>query len=169
MDKNLTKTLEEQTKTEKMIQKIFDKFGFNTKLSEKYSDEIELMKEEHYYFAYKLLYKLPYYYSALDAGMPWFAYWVYNILNIYQESNLELNYATKLKFVQFLKELQHENGGFCGYSRGMPQVISNYAAVMAIVALGIEEGYDLINKEKMKNYLLSMKNNKKNSESNSLS
>ena len=73
----------------------------------------------------------------------------------------------KLKFLPFLKELQDPDGGFSGSSKGLPHTISNYAAVMAIINLGLKEGYELINREKMKSFLLKMKNNNLSNRTNS--
>ena len=75
------------------------------------------------------------------------------------KDNYDLSYDMKLQFVQVLKELQHEDGGFTGSPRGFAHLIATYAAVMSIVNLGIQEAYDIIDIPKMKNFLLKMKNN----------
>lgn len=67
------------------------------------------------------------------------------------EYNLSLN--TKLMFVEFIKELQHKDGGFCGSAGGFPHLISSYAAVMAIANLAIKEAYDIIDIPKMREFL----------------
>ena len=41
----------------------------------------------------------------------------------------------------------------------MTHVASTYAAVMAIVNIGTEEAYDIIDVPKLRSYLLSVKNN----------
>ena len=65
----------------------------------------------------------------------------------------------KMQFVQVLKELQHEDGGFRGSPRGHAHLIATYAAIMSIANLGIPEAYDIVDIPKMKNFLLKMKNN----------
>ena len=58
-----------------------------------------------------------------------------------------------MRFVQVLKELQHEDGGFLGSPKGFAHLITTYAALMS-VNLGIPEAYNLIDIPKMKNFLL---------------
>ena len=102
--------------------------------------------------------KLPGGYSSLDAGYPWLIYWITNIISLCKD-NYAINHDNKLQLVKMLKELQHEDGGFRGAPKGHAHLISTYAAVMAIANLGIPEAYDIIDINKMKNYLLKMKNN----------
>ena len=101
---------------------------------------------------------LPRGYGSLDSGYPWFTYWITNIIAMCRD-NYDLSYEMKMQFVQILKELQHEEGGFRGSPRGQAHLIATYAAVMSVVNLGIQEAYDLVDIPKMKNFLLKMKNN----------
>jgi len=166
MDKNkdLTRSTIEQSQIEDIVRNIFTENNFNIKDSENYKDceednEIKYLSVLHYEFAKNLMKQIPTGYESLDSGMPWFSYWVLNILNMCEKNNFVLSYNMKMKFVTYLKELKHPDGGFCGYSKGIPHIISNYAAVMAIIALGMEEGYELIDIPKMETFLLKMKNN----------
>ena len=52
-----------------------------------------------------------------------------------------------------------ETGGFAGAPGLMTHIASTYAAVLAIVNIGTEEAYDIIDVAKLKSYLLSVKNN----------
>lgn len=156
---NINRTFNEQKKVEELIDKIFKMENFDIKNHELYDNDFEFDVEGHYNFAKKMIYSLPKGYASLDSGMPWFAYWVLNIIDISSKSKYELSYNLKLKFVDYLKELQHLEGGFCGYSKGQPHVVSNYAAVMAIISLGIKESYEIIDIPKMRNFLIKMKNN----------
>ena len=155
----ITKTLIDQKNTENSIIKIFLKYGFDIKDAEAFTNQINFNPQLHYNYAANMIYNLPPSFKYLDSGMPWFTYWILNILEITNIQDYELPHSLKLKFVDILKELQHSEGGFRGYSYGIPHLASNYAAILAICLLGIKEAYDIINVEKMRNYLKSMKNN----------
>ena len=148
----------DQENTELRVLKYFEEVGFSTRSSEEFNGEAKYYRLLHYNFAKKLMSKLPGGYSSLDSGYPWLLYWVTNIISMCKD-NYALNHNDKMQFVQILKELQHEEGGFCGSPKGHAHLISTYAAVMAIVNLGIPEAYDIIDINKMKNFLLKMKNN----------
>ena len=148
----------DQENTELRVLKYFEEVGFSTRSSEEFNGEAKYYRLLHYNFAKNLMSKLPGGYSSLDSGYPWLLYWVTNIITMCKD-NYALNQKDKMQFVQILKELQHEDGGFCGSPKGHAHLISTYAAVMAIVNLGIPEAYDIIDINKMKNFLLKMKNN----------
>jgi protein farnesyltransferase subunit beta len=158
-DNNKNRTFREQSYVEKEIDKIFKMSEFDIGNPDKYDKDIEYEREKHFNFAKKMIYRLPGGYSQLDAGMPWFSYWVLNILDMCSDKKIELSYANKIKFVNYLKELQHEDGGFSGYAKGIPHIVSNYAAIMAIIALDMKEGYEIVDRQKMKSFLKRMKNN----------
>ena len=69
-----------------------------------------------------------------------------------------IDHGFKLKLVELLKDLQHEDGGFRGAPKGVAHISSTCIAVLAIINLGIPEAYDIIDIPKMRNYLLKMKN-----------
>ena len=155
---NKRETDRDQEVTELSVLKYFEEVGFSTKSSEDYNGEAKYFRLLHYNFAKKLMSELPNGYTSLDAGFPWLVYWITNIISM-SKDNYEISHENKMQLVQILKELQHEDGGFCGSPKGYAHLISTYAAVMAIVNLGIPEAYDIIDIEKMKNFLLKMKNN----------
>ena len=153
-----TRTDIDQEKVEENILKLFKDEGFTTKDSEAFKGEAKYFRLAHYNFAKKLITSLPGGYGSLDSGFPWFTYWITNIIYMCKD-NYDLNYEMKMQFVQVLKELQHEDGGFRGSPRGHAHLIATYAAIMSIVNLGIPEAYDIVDIPKMKNFLLKMKNN----------
>jgi protein farnesyltransferase subunit beta len=164
---HITKTLVDQRNTENSIINIFQKYGFEINDAEAFTNHINFNPQLHYNYAAKMIYNLPPSFKYLDSGMPWFTYWILNILEITNVQDYELPHSLKLKFVDILKELQHSEGGFRGYSYGIPHLASNYAAILAICLLGIKEAYEIINVEKMRKYLKSMKNNNTLKEGNS--
>ena len=153
-----TKTDLDQEKVEEKVLQLFEEAGFSTKDSENFKEFAQYFRFSHYNFAKKLINKMPGGYSSYDSGFPWFTYWITNIISMCKD-NYNLTYDNKMQFVQILKELQHEDGGFIGAPKGIAHLISTYAAVMSIVNLGIPEAYDIVDIPKMKNFLLKMKNN----------
>ena len=89
-----------------------------------------------------------------------YTFLIYGVINniLMLKDHCEIDYELKLKIIELLKDFQHEDGGFRGAPKGEAHLISTYAAVMAIVDLGIPEAYDIIDIPKMKNYLLKMIN-----------
>ncbi|MCQ2817197.1 MAG: protein farnesyltransferase subunit beta [archaeon] len=155
----LSRTDKDQKETETAVLKFLKKANFNINDSENFNgEEAEYLRELHFNYIRRHLHSLPHYYKSSDTGMPWFAYWILNVLEM-TKGEYEIDYNTKLQIVNFLKQLQDPEGGFRGMPRGISHLVSTYAAVMAIVNLGIEEGYKIINIPKMKQYLLRMKNN----------
>jgi protein farnesyltransferase subunit beta len=106
-----------------------------------------------------MLNKIPGPYHSLNAGLPWFAYWTLNIFDMLNKGNIEISREIKLNYVDYLKELHNKEGGFSGYSKGISNVISSYAAILAICILDIPEAYDIIDIKKMKEFILKNKNN----------
>ena len=154
----MRRTDRDQENTELSVLKFFEEVGFSTKSSEEYEGEAKYFRLLHYNFAKKLMMEMPNGYTSLDAGFPWLVYWITNIISM-SKDNYEISHDNKMQLVQILKELQHEDGGFCGNPKGYAHLISTYAAVMAIVNLDMPEAYDIIDIPKMKNFLLKMKNN----------
>ena len=156
--KKLSRTDKDQYEVEKKIKEIFDQIHFSTKHSEEYESELNYLREKHYMFARKQIQKLSSHYMPHDTGYPWIPYFISNILEMTKE-DFELSLNTKLQIVDLFRELQHPEGGFCGAPKTLPHLISTYAAVMALMNLGIKEAYDLIDIPKIRNFLIKMKNN----------
>lgn len=154
-----TRTSKEQNQTEELVLKYFLHYCFDINDADAFIKKINFDPSLHYKFARNMIYDLPSSCKYLDSGIPWFTYWILNIMELCNEEDLVLSNSLKLKFVTILKELQHPDGGFRGYSYGISHLASNYAAILAICLLGTEEGFSMINVKKMKSYLLSMKNN----------
>ena len=107
-----------------------------------YSNGLSFLKNS------KTMLQMPGAYSTLDSGYPWLVYWITNIISMCKD-NYAISHENKMQMDQILKELQHEDGGFCGTTKGHAHLISSYAAVMAIVNLNIPEAYEIIDIPKM--------------------
>ncbi len=69
----------------------------------------------------------------------------------------ELSYELKLKAVQKLRNCLNDDGGFGGGFGQMSHLAPTYAAVNTIAILGIQEGFELINRQKMLGFFMSLK------------
>jgi prenyltransferase beta subunit len=66
----------------------------------------------------------------------------------------------KSKCCSYLRQCHNnEEGGFGGAPYHRSHIASSYAAMLAIVNIGTKEAYDIIDIEKMKKFLISVKNN----------
>lgn len=154
---HMIQTDRDQEETQYLVDSIFKSVKFSTDNSENYSYQIPFHKLKHFTYAKDLIFTLPEYYCSIENGLPWFPYWILNIIEMCKDEH-NLSHSLKIEFVKMLKILQHEDGGFCGTTKGISHLISSYAALMAIVNLGIKEAYDIIDIPKMRSYILKMKN-----------
>jgi len=161
-------TVIDQTQTEKMIEQIFNKFNFHVKNADKYEGNIKFFSDKHHKFTNHMLSRIPLGYHQLNSGLPWFAYWTLNVFDMLNKQKIDLSYEIKMEFVKYLKDLHNDDkGGFSGYSKGFSNVISSYAAILAICILDIPEAYEIVDIKKMREFILSCKNDdlqNKNSE-----
>jgi prenyltransferase beta subunit len=66
----------------------------------------------------------------------------------------------KIKCCAYLRRCWNEDeGGFAGAPGLQVHIASNYAAILAIVNIGTEEAYSIVDVAKMKACLLRLKNN----------
>jgi protein farnesyltransferase subunit beta len=63
------------------------------------------------------------------------------------------------KCISYLKQCYNpEEGAFSGMPKAVCHAASSYAAMLAIVNIGTEEAYDIVDREQMRKFLLKMKN-----------
>eukprot|EP00826_Nyctotherus_ovalis_P054970 TRINITY_DN7262_c0_g1_i5.p2 TRINITY_DN7262_c0_g1~~TRINITY_DN7262_c0_g1_i5.p2 ORF type:complete len:136 (+),score=31.09 TRINITY_DN7262_c0_g1_i5:391-798(+) len=85
---------------------------------------------------------------------------MFNVLEILNSGEIELPKEEQRKVMEYLKACQHPEGGFSGAPFMEAHVASTYSALCAIVQLGTEEAYQIVNREKTLQYLLRLKHNK---------
>lgn len=64
----------------------------------------------------------------------------------------------KQKCVEYLRRCHNPDGGFAGAPFHQSHVASSYAAMLAIVNIGTEEAYSIVDREGMRKFLHSIKN-----------
>eukprot|EP00831_Metopus_contortus_P081118 TRINITY_DN8457_c0_g1_i3.p1 TRINITY_DN8457_c0_g1~~TRINITY_DN8457_c0_g1_i3.p1 ORF type:complete len:427 (+),score=33.48 TRINITY_DN8457_c0_g1_i3:31-1281(+) len=143
------------------ISAMFLATDFEAKKADEYVYAFEVNKELHVKYIMKTLAAMPQWYSRMDSGQPWFLFWVTNTLDLLStsEKRYEISLSVKEKFISYLRACVHPEGGFSGSPGMEAHVASTYAALNAIISLQLEEGYKLIDREKMLSYLLRLKHN----------
>lgn len=95
-----------------------------------------------------------------DSGQPWFLYWLLNAIEVCNTQHIQISDDIKKRCCAYLRACHNpKEGGFSGAPHLQSHLASTYSAVMAIVCLATPEAYSIIDVPKMKQYLLSIKNN----------
>eukprot|EP00898_Chlorokybus_atmophyticus_P004253 jgi/Chlat1/4829/Chrsp31S04867 len=115
---------------------------------------IRLVRDKHAAYLLKGLKQLGSSYACLDASRTWLCYWILHALALLE---VPLPESLRLNCLDFLKRCQSTRGGFGGGPGQLPHLATNYAAVCAILTLGGEDAYSMIDREAMHQYLLSLK------------
>ncbi|XP_066532931.1 protein farnesyltransferase subunit beta [Hoplias malabaricus] len=113
-----------------------------------------LLREQHYQYLKKGLRHLSDAYECLDASRPWLCYWILHSLELLEEP---VPAAVASDVCQFLARCQCATGGFAGGPGQHAHLAPTYAAVNALCILGTEEAYNVINREKLLDFLYSVK------------
>ncbi|KAL1488034.1 hypothetical protein ABEB36_015407 [Hypothenemus hampei] len=146
-----TETTEEQIKVEKMVLKKYEDLHAQLNVNHNLP---ELLKEHHKRFLSSSLEHLSSSYETLDASRPWICYWILHPLSLL---GVRLEDSYKSRIVRFLAKCQSPTGGFGGGPGQMPHLAPTYAAVNALAILGTEEAFKVINRPKLYEFLLSVK------------
>ncbi|KAL5725178.1 protein farnesyltransferase [Ranunculus cassubicifolius] len=113
-----------------------------------------LHRDKHLEYLIKGLKQLGPSFSVLDANRPWLCYWILHSIALLGESNEgELEDAA----VEFLSRCQDQHGGYGGGPGQMPHLATTYAAVNSLITLGGEKALSSINRDKLREFLLRMK------------
>lgn len=98
-------------------------------------------------------------YKSLDASQSWLHYWGFNALDLLR---FKLTPATQTATIETLSQCQNKDiggggGGYCGGPYQEPHVLSTYAIVRALCAIGTEEAYKSIDRAGVLRFLRSVK------------
>ncbi|KAK2864353.1 hypothetical protein Q7C36_003507 [Tachysurus vachellii] len=144
-----TVTSAEQRKVERNIKEVL-----NVYQQIHSSPQPTLLREQHYQYLKKGLRHLSDAYECLDASRPWLCYWILHSLELLEEP-VPASVASDV--CQFLARCQSPTGGFAGGPGQHAHLAPTYAAVNALCILGTEEAYSVINREKLLDFLFSVK------------
>ncbi|KAJ6734619.1 PROTEIN FARNESYLTRANSFERASE SUBUNIT BETA [Salix purpurea] len=115
---------------------------------------LELQRDEHIKYLNEGLKQLGPSFVVLDSSRPWICYWIIHSMALLGES---LDYQLENNAIDFLNRCQDPNGGYGGGPGQMPHLATTYAAVNSIVTLGGQIALSSINRDKLYNFLLRMK------------
>ncbi|XP_063295865.1 protein farnesyltransferase subunit beta [Pelobates fuscus] len=143
-----TETSIEQKRVEQCVGTIFNMYKTHIK------EPLVLERDIHTHYLRKGLQHLSEGYECLDASRPWLCYWIVHSLGLLNEPIPE---SVASHVCQFLARCQDVNGGFAGGPGQQPHLAPTYAAVNALCSIGTEEAFDVINREKLQDFLYSLK------------
>lgn len=93
--------------------------------------------------------------QPLDASRSWVIYWDLHSLYLLKGDNF--TDQERKKIIATYSTFQHPDGGFGGGPKQQPHLAPTYAAVNSLVALKGSDSFDVINVQKLKQFLLSLK------------
>ncbi|KAJ2721386.1 CAAX farnesyltransferase (FTase) subunit beta [Coemansia sp. Benny D115] len=114
----------------------------------------KLYRRKHELFIRDSLPGLPGSFVALDASHPWFSFWCLNSLDI---MGCTIEAELKQKATADLRALQSPDGGFRGGSGQLPHLAGSFAAVMSIALIGTDEAFEMVDRCKMYDWMMTMK------------
>ncbi|XP_015910439.1 protein farnesyltransferase subunit beta [Parasteatoda tepidariorum] len=92
--------------------------------------------------------------EVLDASRPWLCYWILHSIELLGEP---IPSDIKSHIIEFLRACQHPNGGFGGGPGQDAHLAPTYAAVNALCILGETRAFEVIDRDKLVNFLFRMK------------
>ncbi|XP_041131303.1 protein farnesyltransferase subunit beta-like [Polyodon spathula] len=138
-----------QKKVEDSVQEVFSAYKINHRLSQP-----SLQREQHYIYLKRGLRHLSDAYECLDASRPWLCYWILHSLELLDEP---VPSSVASDVCNFLARCQSPRGGFAGGPGQHPHLAPTYAAVNALCIIGTEEAYNVIDRQKLLDFLYSLK------------
>jgi len=91
---------------------------------------------------------------GLDASQPWICYYIFHSLDLlgatFSKNDIE-------KALNTIRACQNQTGGFGGGPQQFSHVATTYAAVNTLAIIGTEEAYSIVNREKLYEWFMSLK------------
>jgi len=144
-----TFTSEEQKRLERLCGELLSRLP---------ADRAYLHRNEHFEYLVQGLSRLPGGYASLDASRPWILFWILHsleLLGAFKRGPLRDQDADRIS--NFLNRCQSDSGGFGGGPQQRPHLAPTYAAVMSLVIAGSEKGFKMVDRQKMYDFLMSVK------------
>ncbi|XP_035237101.1 protein farnesyltransferase subunit beta-like isoform X1 [Anguilla anguilla] len=113
-----------------------------------------LLREQHCVYLKKGLKNISGAYECLDASRPWLCYWILHSLELLDEP---VSASICSDVCKFLARCQSPTGGFAGGPGQQAHLAPTYAAVSALCIIGTQEAYNVIDREKLLDFLFSVK------------
>ncbi|GAA5805144.1 hypothetical protein HPULCUR_010657 [Helicostylum pulchrum] len=148
-----TDTSFDQKRTEESVLAKFIPYAPNN-MNKLPIDGIELNRRKHIAYLKRGLAGLGKWASVLDASKPWLVYWIFHSLDL-----LEVPFDDDLiaRTVSTFTKWQLPTGGYGGGNDQLAHLATTYAAVNSLAIAGTKEAYDVLNRETLYQFLMSMK------------
>jgi len=147
-----TATQQQQLHVERRVEHIFEALVNVTPGGQ--SVILELWRDKHIDYLLQGFRRLAPSYCVLDANRSWLCYWILNSIALLGQS-IDADHGQHT--VDFLCRCQDPNGGYGGGPGQMPHLATTYAAVNSLVTIGGQTALASVNREKMLQFLLRMK------------
>ncbi|OAA70269.1 Terpenoid cylases/protein prenyltransferase alpha-alpha toroid [Cordyceps fumosorosea ARSEF 2679] len=117
-----------------------------------------LDRQRHVKFLHKQLGRLPPQMTAADPSRPWFFYWSLAALTLLSEGeDDDVGAVYRGRLVETVRPLQNAGGGFGGGFGQDSHLATTYATVLALMLVGGEAAYEVIDRHAMWKWLCSLK------------
>ena len=97
-------------------------------------------------------------YTSLDCSRTWICYWIINSFNLLS-AEMHLTNNLQENLIEFLKTCQHPKGGFGGGPLQYAHMAATFGAIMALISIGNEKAYNIINRDTFKQFIMRQKQN----------
>jgi protein farnesyltransferase subunit beta len=147
-----TKTSDDQEDVEEIIADILSNFKHGSNVVRE--DGPLLERANHVLYLLAGLKGFGRGYSCLDASRPWLVYWTIHSLELL---DAPIGAAHQKSCIDLLSRCQDATGGFGGGPGQLPHLAPTYAAVNALVTIGTDEALAVIDRPKLHEWLLRIK------------
>ncbi|KFD47606.1 hypothetical protein M513_11525 [Trichuris suis] len=142
----------EQKRTEELVEESVKSFVEQREIEDACP---KLFRADHVRYLRGCLSQLSSGYQTMDASRSWMTYWVLHGLDLLGEPLAE---ESANNAIEFLRTCQSPNGGFGGGPGQKAHLATTYASIMALCIIGTQKAYDVIDRQKLLDYLRRMKN-----------
>lgn len=143
-----------QQEMQQKVEKLYSIINLNLK-SKSYNNFVILDKEGHTDFCSDGLISLPRGVSSLSSGQPWLIYWILNALDLL---GYEVPQDLKAEIVNFIAQCKcPKTRAFCGGPYQIAHLAPTYASLCALISVNTDEGYSIIDRRGVYEFILSMK------------
>ncbi|KAG0279227.1 hypothetical protein BGZ95_001885 [Linnemannia exigua] len=149
----VTDSSEVQVETEESIRRVFFPYTQESPMPLPIAS-IELRKLRHVKYVLGALDNLASHWTALDASKPWLCYWILHALDLL---GYRIPERIAVRAISTMRHIQSPTGGFGGGPGQEAHLATTYAAVNTLAIIGTKEAYDVIDREKLLEFLLSVK------------
>ncbi|KAG0212633.1 hypothetical protein BGX33_003448 [Mortierella sp. NVP41] len=149
----VTESSELQLETEESIRRFFFPYTQESPMPHPIAS-LELRKLRHVKYVLGGLDHLASYWTSLDSSKPWLCYWILHALDIL---GYRIPERLAIRAISTMRHIQSPTGGFGGGPGQDAHLATTYAAVNVLAIIGTKEAYDVIDREKLLEFLLSVK------------